>query len=260
MRELRGTNRVIPRRSQPFDGQKQDGQGTVSVACCSICNGAGYLRVDVPFGHPHFGKPVACQCTIAERKDRKRQQLYEMSHVEAFRNTHFGTFNSRLPGVRKACQEAMAYAKNLNGWLLFVGPHGSGKTHLAAAIAHQCLENGWEVLFAVVPDVLDHLRAAFAPTATEVYDQLFAKMRETELLVLDDLGAQQSSPWANEKLFQLLNYRYTMGIPTVITTHPKALHDLDQRLRSRLSDTGLVHWVMLDRAKDYRPYKPSRHR
>ena len=115
------------------------------------------------------------------------------------------------------------------------------------------------MLFEAAPDLLDHLRAAFAPAATEVYDQLFSKMREAELLILDDLGAQQSSPWANEKLFQLLNYRYNLSMATVITGNPRGIQGVDERIRSRLSDTGLVRTIMMDRARDYRPHNPNRH-
>ena len=225
---------------------------------CPKCRGAGYLRSDVPFGHPQFGKPIRCECKEAEQKGRRRQQLRDMSNLDAFRNSSFKTFNSSVPGVREAFLDAKAYAENPDGWLLLVGPNGCGKTHLAAAIANQCLDNGSVVLFAVAPDLLDHLRAAFAPTANEVYDQLFAKMREAEVLVLDDLGAQQSSPWANEKLFQLLNYRYNMEMPTVITANQKGLQGIDERIRSRLSDVGLVIKVAFDRAHDYRPNHPRR--
>ena len=77
-------------------------------------------------------------------------------------------------------------------------------------------------------------------------------MREAEMLVLDDLGAHQSSPWANEKLFQLLNYRYNSRFPTVITANPKGLQAIDERIYSRLMDTGLVTKVVFDRARDYR--------
>ena len=178
--------------------------------------------------------------------------------MDAFRNCNFRSFNSHLPGTQEAFQAAFEFAQSPDGWLFLVGPNGCGKTHLAAAIANQSLDEGAVVLFAVVPDLLDHLRAAFAPNATEVYDQLFAKMREAELLILDDLGAQQSSSWANEKLFQLLNYRYNMGMPTVITANPKGLQGVDERIRSRLSDIGLVETVVLDRAKDYRPNHPRR--
>ncbi len=227
-------------------------------AVCPRCRGAGYLRLDVPFGHPNFGKPIACECKEAERKEKRRQQLREMSNLDAHHSQTFRTFNPRVPGVKEAYEVAHEYAQGPEGWLLLIGPNGSGKTHLAAAIANQSLDNGAVVLFSVVPDLLDHLRAAFAPNATEVYDQLFSKMREAEVLVLDDLGAQQSSPWANEKLFQLLNYRYNMGMPTVITANPRGLQGIDERIRSRLADVSLVMSVNLDRARDYRPNHPRR--
>lgn len=228
------------------------------VNSCPICKGAGYLRADVPYGHPSFGKPIACECKEAERKAKRRQQLQDMSNLGAFYNKSFANFNQRVPGVQEAFRAAYEFAQNPNGWFLLIGPNGCGKTHLAAAIANRSLEVGALVLFATVPDLLDHLRAAFAPSSTEVYDQLFARMREAEVLVLDDLGAQQSSPWANEKLFQLLNYRYNSRFPTVITANSRGLQGIDERIRSRLTDASLVTTVILDRAKDYRPQNPRR--
>ena len=225
---------------------------------CPLCKGAGFLRNDVPFGHPQFGKAVACQCKEQERKRKRRQQLQELSNLGAFAHKRFDTFDQRVPGVQEAFACSLEFAKNPDGWLLLVGPNGCGKTHLAAAIANACLEAGAVVLFATVPDLLDHLRAAFAPDSSEVYDQLFARMREAEVLVLDDLGAQQSSPWANEKLFQLLNYRYNSGFPTVITANPRGEQATDERIRSRLGDVALVNKINLDRARDYRPRNPRR--
>jgi DNA replication protein DnaC len=228
------------------------------VNSCPICKGAGYLRADVPYGHPSFGKPIACECKEAERKAKRRQQLQEMSNLGAFYGKSFANFNHGVPGVQEAFRAAYEFAQNPNGWFLLIGTNGCGKTHLAAAIANQSLEDGALVLFATVPDLLDHLRGAFAPSSTEVYDQLFARMREAEVLVLDDLGAQQSSPWANEKLFQLLNYRYNSRFPTVITANSRGLQGIDERIRSRLTDASLVTTVILDRARDYRPQNPRR--
>ncbi len=229
---------------------------------CPKCQGAGYLRINVPFGHPNFGKPVACECKEAERKEKRRQQLLELSDLGAFRTQSFANFNTHFPGmhpvVREAYEVAEDFAQDPLRWLLLIGPNGCGKTHLAAAIANKRLDSGSVVLFAVVPELLAHLRATFAPTAAEGYDQLFAKMREAELLVLDDLGAHQSSPWANEKLFQLLNYRYNSCYPTVITANRDGLGSIDNRLISRLNDFSLVDKVLMDGAQDYRPRKPRR--
>jgi DNA replication protein DnaC len=76
--------------------------------------------------------------------------------------------------------------------------------------------------------------------------------------VLDDLGAQQSSPWANEKLFQLLNYRYNSRIPTIITTNNTGLQGVEERIRSRMIDTSLVTRITFEDAIDYRQRNPRR--
>jgi DNA replication protein DnaC len=229
---------------------------------CPICKGAGYLRLDVPVGHPHFGKPVACECKEEERREKRRQQLLELSDLSAFRNRSFNNFSTRFPGVhltvQQAFQEAYAFAQSPKGWLVLIGPNGCGKTHLAAAIANQSLSDGAVVLFTVVPDLLANLRATFASTATEAYEERFAKMREAELLVLDDLGAHQSSPWANEKLFQLLNYRYNSCYPTVITANKQGLSSIDERILSRISDTALAVTIIMNGAIDYRRQNPRR--
>jgi DNA replication protein DnaC len=232
---------------------------TTSNATCPICKGAGYLRADVPYGHPNFGKPIACECKEVERTTRRRLQLQELSNLGELQDKSFENFNPNTSrSVYNAYHIALEYARDPDGWLVLIGKVGCGKTHLAAAIANRLLARGSLVLFSTVSDLLDHLRATFVPTSTEVYDQLFQKMREAALLVLDDLGAQQSSPWANEKLFQLLNYRYNSRIPTIITTNNTGLQGVEERIRSRMSDTSLVTRVTFEDAVDYRLRNPRR--
>ncbi|MEX1247932.1 MAG: ATP-binding protein, partial [Anaerolineales bacterium] len=140
--------------------------------------------------------------------------------------------------LKKAFDAARKYAEKPKGWLVFTGSHGSGKTHLAAAIANYAQDLGKIPLFVMVPDLLDHLRATFNPASPVSYDRRFEEVRNSEVLILDDLGTQSATPWAREKLYQLFTHRYNAQLPTVITTADK-MDDMDPRIRSRMLDTRL---------------------
>ena len=171
----------------------------------------------------------------------------ELSALHMLRDRSFVHFDLRqdesLPAddtrsLKKAFDAANKYATKPKGWLVFTGPHGSGKTHLAAAIANYAQDMGNIPLFVMVPDLLDHLRATFNPASPVSYDQRFEEIRNSELLILDDLGTQSATPWAREKLYQLFTHRYNAQLPTVITT-ADSLDEMDARIRSRMLDTRL---------------------
>ncbi len=172
------------------------------------------------------------------------EAISELSTLSQHADKTFETFdlrNNELPreqaeNLRQAFNLAQNYAEQPEDWILFTGPYGCGKTHLAAAIANRYSEQGHAALFVVVPDLLDHLRAAFNPNAITPYDKRFEEVRNAPLLVLDDLGTQSATPWAEEKLYQLFNYRYNGRLPTIITMADTTR--LDPRLKSRLLDVG----------------------
>ncbi len=89
----------------------------------------------------------------------------------------------------------------------------------------------------VVPDLLDHLRATFSPHSQISYDKRFEEVRTAPLLILDDLGTESATPWAREKLYQIINYRYNARLPTVITT-ATPIEELDPRLATRMLDVS----------------------
>ena len=139
----------------------------------------------------------------------------------------------------EAYRIAFDFAKNPEGWLVFMGETGCGKTHLAAAIVNYRYEAGKPALFVVVPEFLDHLRSAFSPESKVSYDQLFESVKTAPLLVLDDFGEHSATPWVKEKLYQLINYRYNGRLPTVITTRldfDQILGEVDPAISSRLVD------------------------
>ncbi|HLZ10657.1 MAG TPA: ATP-binding protein [Chloroflexota bacterium] len=229
-----------------------------STTACPICKGAQWVRHNVPVGDPMFGRATACDCLQAERARWNIRSLEHLSALDAFRNRTFENFDPKVRGAEEAYQIARDYARDPYGWLVLHGGVGCGKTHLAAAIANHAVKQLIPVLFAVVPDLLDHLRATYAPTSTVQYDEMFEGVRSTQLLVLDDLGTESSTPWAQEKLYQLVNYRYNYRMPTVFTTN-RRIDSLDDRIRSRLGDQALCKLLEIT-AKDFRELKAGQRR
>jgi DNA replication protein DnaC len=160
--------------------------------------------------------------------------------------------------LAQARRAAETFASHPEGWLLYTGPSGCGKTHLAVAIAGQAQLQGRPVFFAFVPELLDHLRATFSPDSPIGYDELFEQIKTVPLLILDDLGAESSTAWAEEKLYQIVVHRHEARLPTVITTS-FSLDDLETtkpRIASRLVDSMVVDWQPVA-APNYRDQRRS---
>lgn len=228
-----------------------------------LCGDLGVISYDVEIGDPRFGKLYRCPNNPLEQDTERRERLRSLSNLGAFASKTFDSF--RVEGLmltpyeqqalQTARQTAQRYADSPDGWLLLTGGYGCGKTHLAAAVGNVRLEAGDHVLFVTAPDLLDHLRSTFGPNSEVGYDQMFDRIRGTHLLILDDLGAENPSQWAQEKLFQLLNHRYSYRLPTVITTNVE-IDLLDARVRSRLMDDQVVRRVVIA-APDFRTPRAS---
>lgn len=225
---------------------------------CSHCGGLGYLRLDLPVGHPEFGKLRLCTCREGQVNRQIRDRLFSLSNLRELSHLTFDNFQPRgrtgispfqADSLETAYNQARMFSQNLKGWLLLQGGYGCGKTHLAAAIANFTVSIGVPTLFITVPDLLDSLRYAYGP-AEYSFEDRFEEIRRSPLLVLDDFGTQNATPWAQEKLFQILNYRYINSLPLVVTTNLLP-EEIEGRIRSRLLDPELVTRVPIV-ATDYR--------
>ena len=218
---------------------------------CTLCGGAGFVRRDRPVDHPRFGKAEPCDCVLDEAADVRRNRLERISNLGSLTRFTFDTLvaagrSGESDWFRTAYETAKGYAVEPSGWLVFSGSSGSGKTHLAAAIANDRIARGEPVLFMVVPDLLDHLRASYDATEEEMgYDQLFDQVRNAPLLILDDIDAASGTPWAREKLFQVVNHRYNATLPTVFTASQRP-QQLEDRLATRLCDEAFSRVLMLE--------------
>ena len=225
---------------------------------CKICGGVGYLRQDLPVGHPDFGKIQICSCREGQIKKQARDDLYKMSNLDELAHLTFENFQPRgqiglgpaqADSLERAFNHAQQFASTLKGWLFLQGDYGCGKTHLAAAVANFVVDLGVPTLFLTVPDLLDSLRFSYNNPESS-FEERFEDIRRSPLLIMDDFGTENATSWAQEKLFQILNYRYINNLPLLITTN-LSLNQLEGRIRSRLQDPELVTKVKI-LAPDYR--------
>jgi len=220
---------------------------------CPICKGAGFVHPLLPSGKADFSRVIPCQCTEKELNNERQSRLERYSNLGPLARFTFDGLEpqgrSGNPRSQKqfkgAYEAAKAFAAQPEGWLILVGPSGCGKTHLAAAIANERISLGYPVFFITIPDLLDHLRSTFSSGSEVPYDEFLEQVRNVPLLVLDDLGAQTSTPWAKEKLDQLLTHRFNSKLPTVIvTTIP--IEQLEDRVRTRLTDPALCRVCVVE--------------
>jgi len=225
---------------------------------CPVCGGSGWLRQDVVVDDPNFGKLIPCECKVRENEVKRLSDLRTISNMRTMARFTFDSFEpegiglteERRRNLRMAYETVFGFAQKPEGWLILLGGYGCGKTHLAAAIANYVIEQGQPALLVVTPDSLDHLRSTYSPYSTTSYDKRSDEIRTTSLLILDDLGAHSSTPWAQEKLFQIFNYRYNAQLPTVVTSNHE-LEEIDVRIRSRIIDPDLSR-IMTILAPDFR--------
>lgn len=243
----------------------------VQETVCRLCNGAGWVRLDVGVEDARFGKAVMCKCRRAQVARRRAEGLCSASGIpaEALRRWTFKSFQpegcrvpagaarSRVVAAMQAVKaECVAYAREPKGWRVLMGAYGSGKTHLAYAIAGSCQARGVAVFAATAPDMLDMLRASYK---SNEFAKRFDELRNVGLLVIDDLATEKGTPWVVEKLYQIVNHRYTANLPLIVTTNlnvREALPQIDGRILSRLlegtdrKDGRCRLWVLP--AGDYR--------
>jgi DNA replication protein DnaC len=250
---MRRIGEVLPNLSIPLSTRNEDEVRPESQDFdCAICQDAGWVRFDAVPGDPKFGMLFPCICTTEQQQARTARELNSLSNLESLRHLTFESFDAAQPGTETAFRIAREYARTTDGWVVFHGGVGVGKTHLAAAIANVCASRHVQaaVYFRVVPDLLDQLRATFDPDTGVAYDERFQQIRNANLLILDDLGTENTTSWASEKLFQLINHRYNEQLPTVITSNSK-LDRIEDRIVSRMLDSRLSRYLFID-AADYR--------
>ena len=111
------------------------------------------------------------------------------------------------PGLEQVTDRVRKFVK-VNTWLTLSGPPGTGKTMWLAMLANYYIEAGKPVVYTTMAELLDDLRATYDKRTKRSYSQLFADIKEADYLCLDEIEKVNSTGWAMEKVFMLLEYRH----------------------------------------------------
>lgn len=165
------------------------------------------------------------------RKKREAEQaridrlLGKSGIGKRFQQRRFETFRTDTPERKKSYQVAKDYADNFalfmqDGIGLYIeGTNGTGKTHLAAAIAMQLMtQEKIPCICKTAGDLLLDIKSAFDREGVNE-KQVLQIYKDVSLLIVDDLGKEQCTDWSISTLYSILNDRYEKMLPTIITTN-----------------------------------------
>jgi DNA replication protein DnaC len=189
---------------------------------CSVCSGTGWVRVS----REGVDGVVRCDCLKSSRPDRlleraripQRYAHCELENFEILRSPDRSIEKAKIAAEKFVAEYPMAQPFGL----LFIGPQGVGKTHLAVGIIKQLIKlKSIPCLFRTFPELLKEIQDSYNPVSQASELSLLRPVLETEVLVLDELGAQNPSSWVRDEVAYVLNYRYNENKVTILTTNYK---------------------------------------
>jgi len=214
---------------------------------CAICRDAHFVHPLREDGSVDYSMVVPCRC-VREQLQRERMERL-LQYCELPSGTGHMTFESfrRDPHLQEAYDLALQVAEGNNSIACLTLSAGvdRGKTHLAISICRRWLERGQAARYAYVPLLLEELRRGFREEGDSSYEARFDRFLNIPLLVMDDLGAESRTPWVQEKLDTIVDYRIMQGLPLVVTTNMPA-NELPFRIESRLKRSHGARVVTID--------------
>lgn len=200
------------------------------------CGGAGFVYLDLPATHPDFGKAVPCCCQYEALREQKSRYLLASAQLPA--TSEGWTFENFNASGDESLVRALAAAERLADpddtilWVTLLGKRGRGKSHLAIAVCRRWINHGHAAVYAYIPHYLAKMKASVGSDSGE-YNRLYDIACTVEMLILDDLGVEVSTPWAGETLDTIVTYRHNEGLRTMVTSN-LGLDQLPPRIESRL--------------------------
>ncbi len=190
---------------------------------CPKCGGSGWIIVE----RGNVSGADACECRFAGRAVRMEEQaaippLYSNASLE-----NFVVPGPDNPIARRDLTNVLMVVKNYvrefpnesRPGLLLVGRAGSGKTHLAVAALRKILEKGFEGLFCDYQNLIERIRSGFDPTSNSSDRNAYRAALETDVVLIDDIGAQRTIDWVQDTMTSIITYRCNNRKVLIATTN-----------------------------------------
>jgi DNA replication protein DnaC len=218
----------------------------------------------------HSDKPSGCPvCAeiLQREKDQAEQMAMHTKNATAalqrklgsamvpkrFAGKTFEQYNAVLAGQKRNLSKCKAYADNFaehseaGRCLLLLGKPGTGKTHLAAAIAWQVMQcTAATVVYRTVGGILQYIKGSYDSSAEYTEAEAYASLVKPALLIIDEVGATKPTEFEQATLFAIINGRYEEQRPTVVVSNlmPEELPAvLGERSVDRLREGGGIGLV-----------------
>jgi DNA replication protein DnaC len=200
-----------------------------------LCDGSGFIVDEAT------NTAAPCRCR-AQRIGRARARSLAGVIPRRYRGVGF----DRPPVTEidhDVVREVRRYVEDIDAQLdegrglWFMGDVGTGKTTLAMIVASAALDAGRAVAIYSLPRLLAQIRATYDDGAPGTDIELLDRLQQVDLLHIDDVGAEKTSPWVLEQLYSIVNARYEGGRAIVITTnldHEQLREQIGARTVSRL--------------------------
>lgn len=231
----------------------------MSEQVCAKCGGTGYLTVE------RDGLSGAERCSCYEAR-RTAQRERKSGIPPKFLDRTLVNFNT-AGGLSAPFLQVRGYAEKFPlvepPGLLLIGPTGTGKTHLAAGALRRIMAKGFDGIFFDYQTLLERIQRSWGDSSDAGDKDAYRQALDTDVLLLDDLGARRSLEWVEDTVTAIITHRYNEKKPLIATTNlpdpvfgkvadaSKTLAEvIGERARSRLFEMCRV--VEMPPVEDYR--------
>jgi len=183
---------------------------------CAVCQGTGWVLKDSEPG------TVAkrCKCYYEQRSE---MLLKQANIPRRYKHCTLKNFEIHNDSHKDALKISKQFIKNYpvqDVGLLFIGPCGVGKTHLAVAICRELIEKkNAPCCFYDFRELIKGIQSTYTPDSQLTESDVLAPVFQSELMVLDELGAKRTSAWIEEIIFYIINQRYNHKKLTIFTSN-----------------------------------------